>query len=416
MGFADAYLTKHARPGKLIPTDPSKNLRYVVIIPAYNESLLIQSLDSFLLCELPKNDIEIIILINWPENASEIIKKENHSIYTDSLLWAEKHSKQTMCFHCLELPDMPQKFAGVGLARKVLMDEAVKRLNVINNSEGIIISFDADSKCRKNFFRAIEKHYNSNPEISGCNSYFEHKTEKSGFSKEVQEGITFYELHLRYYLQALRYAGHPNVFHTVGSSFSVKAQAYCSQGGMNKRQAGEDFYFLQKFFDLGTFSECNKTAVYPSPRPSDRVPFGTGPVIIHYLREKKELTTYHPGLFKILKLFIEQISEFYSPDSSKKAILLLPPLLQEFLIKQDFIHKLEEIRKNSSSLESFKKRFFRWFNMFRMLKFLNYARKDHPDVPVSDAAWTLAKKMKNTVKKKPGAFELLEFYRDLERG
>ena len=420
MGFANAYLRKHANPDKLISKEPSENLRYVVIIPAYKESGLIQSLDSFLLCELPEYDIEIISLINWPENASTIIKEENHSIFSESVKWAEQNSRKGMRFHCLELPDMPEKHAGVGLARKVLMDEAVRRFEAINCDEGIIISFDADCTYKKNFFRALEDHYSSHPQISGCNIYFEHRLKDEKIPGDARDGIAFYELHLRYYLQALRRTGHPNVFHTVGSSFSVKAKAYCSQGGMNKRQAGEDFYFLQKLFDLGNFSECNKTAVYPSARPSDRVPFGTGPVISQYLKNKSELMTYDPHLFKILELFIKHIPGFYTTENINKTISLFPEIMQEFLLKEGFIQKLEEIRINSSCPESFTKRFFRWFNMFRMLKFLNYGKKSFPEVPIRKAAQILAFEMEYSGRDVfsdmgPDHFELLEFYRNMEK-
>ena len=64
---------------------------------------------------------------------------------------------------------------------------------------------------------------------------------------------------------------------------------------MNRKKAGEDFYFLQKLFDAGHFSECNTTRVIPSPRPSDRVIFGTGPAIREYLETAVSLT-FHPGL------------------------------------------------------------------------------------------------------------------------
>jgi hypothetical protein len=96
---------------------------------------------------------------------------------------------------------------------------------------------------------------------------------------EVFDAVANYELHQRYYLLAVRYTGYPYAFHTVGSCFAVRAEAYCRAGGMSRRQAGEDFYFIQKLAGQGGFTECRSTSVYPSPRPSDRVPFGTGPDI-----------------------------------------------------------------------------------------------------------------------------------------
>ena len=74
------------------------------------------------------------------------------------------------------------------------------------------------------------------------------------------------------------------------------------QGGMNKRQAGEDFYFLHKIIPLGHFGEINTTRVIPSPRPSDRVPFGTGRAVRDYLATHK-FETYPLEAFRDLKQF-----------------------------------------------------------------------------------------------------------------
>jgi len=48
------------------------------------------------------------------------------------------------------------------------------------------------------------------------------------------------------------------------------AQAYIAVGGMVRRQAGEDFYFLQKLAKRGPIHEIADTTVRPSPRRSDR--------------------------------------------------------------------------------------------------------------------------------------------------
>ena len=89
-------------------------------------------------------------------------------------------------------------------------------------------------------------------------------------------GIQLYEDYLHYYKKALDYAGFPDSIYTIGSAFAVRADAYVKQGGMNRRQAGEDFYFLNKLTKLGKITEINDAYVYPSARVSDRVPFGTG--------------------------------------------------------------------------------------------------------------------------------------------
>jgi len=418
MGFADAYLKRHALKEKFIGEEPSPQLQFIVIIPAYNESGLTSCLDSFVLCDLPDQAIEIICLINWSEDVDEEIKVANHNIFLQAREWCRSTNIDGMNFYAIEAGNMSTKHAGVGLARKILMDEAVHRFNQINNTDGIIISCDADCKPEKNFFTAIEEHYAIHPKTAGCNIRFEHDLSEKSFGSEVITAITDYELHMRYYLQSLRATKHPNVFHTLGSSFSVKAKAYCQQGGMNKRQAGEDFYFLQKLFDLGNFSECKETTIQASPRPSSRVPFGTGPVIQSYIETKQSVLTYNPTLFEIIHGFISSIHLFYAEKDLAKIIDDLHPLMKTFLHQQKGIDRILEIKSNSGSESAFRKRFFRWFNMFRMLKFLNSGKSVFQDVPVREAAIKYLEKNKiseHLVLKRMSGIELLKIYRDLEK-
>jgi hypothetical protein len=236
------------------------------------------------------------------------------------------------------------------------------------------------------------------------------------FDPFIYESINRYELHLRYYILSQRATGHPNVYHTVGSAFAVKAEAYCKCGGMNQRKAGEDFYFLQKLIDLGKFSECKKAVVYPSPRPSDRVPFGTGAAIQTALAGNEGIKTYNPGLFEILQDFFNILPEVYHNYTSGKTNTPrnLHPVLAEWLETISFNERLNEILSNTSDETSFRKRFFRWFNMFRMMKFLNHAGMTYPLQAVEDAA-TEFLSQRNLYRGEKTARELLLRYRELER-
>jgi hypothetical protein len=176
------------------------------------------------------------------------------------------------------------------------------------------------------------------------------------------------------------------------SAFSFKAGEYCSQRGINTRKAGEDFYFLQKFFDLGSFTECNHIRIIPSPRPSDRVPFGTGPSVIERVKSGKELKVFHPELFRIVGAFIKKIPSSHTHSDNLKSGN--HPLIPEFPNINNIQSVVSEIRANSSGPQAYTKRFFRWFNMFRVLKFMNHGRKTFPDIPVSMAASELLGDMK----------------------
>ena len=126
---------------------------------------------------------------------------------------------------------------------------------------------------------------------------------------------------------------------------------------------------------------CNATCVFPSPRPSERVPFGTGPVVSRLSAGGDSLRTYDPRPFGMLQELFQRI------DRPEGLAGPWPEPLQAFLKNQDFEGALAEIRNNSASAAAFKKRFWRWFNMFRIMKFVHFAReRGFPDIPVGDAA------------------------------
>lgn len=415
MKFADEYLAKQGGPKKIIQTPPAENLKYVVVIPAYNEYGLLESLDSLIRCKRPAFSIEVIVAINWPFNSEEKIINENLQIKKEAEIWANERNEKSLFFHLILAEPENEKRSGVGFARKTGMDEAIQRFAQINRSDGVILSLDADIAIEPTYFTEIENHLNTFPKADGCTVYFEHPLNQSS-NDEIRQAIVQYELHQRYYLQALRFAGHPNSFHTVGSAFVVKAETYCLQGGMNLRKAGEDFYFLQKIFDLGNFTECNSTCIYPSPRPSLRVPFGTGPVIDRYLESKHNLLTFNFELFTILKEFFDISGNLIKYASAEDFSFLdtLHPLMQEYLRINAINHRLPEIFRNSSNEYSFLKRFFRWFNMFRMLKFLNFGKSNFHDIPVRDASIQLLERKMLKIESKDNE-GLLNQMRQLEK-
>ena len=174
--------------------------------------------------------------------------------------------------------------------------------NQIINPDGIILNLDADCKVKSDYFTAVFSEMNNRKDRSACSIYFEHPTSGDEFPRSVYKAIVLYELHLRYYFQGLAFTGFPYVHHTVGSAIAVKALPYMKAGGMNRRMAGEDFYFIQKLVPAGGYFNLNQTIVFPSPRSSFRVPFGTGPVISALRRlMMRPLMTYNFEAFKDIK-------------------------------------------------------------------------------------------------------------------
>ena len=252
-----------------------------------------------------------------------------------------------------------------GLARKIGMDEAIRRFNANNNSKGIILSLDADTLVDKNYFAEVENYFLNQPDAIGANIRFDHI--KEGIDLKLKEGIELYEAYMAYYKDAHAYIGFPFAMYTIGSAFAVTADAYVKQGGMVKRVAGEDFYFLNKLTTLGKLGEINSTCVYPSSRVSSRVPFGTGPNMRRWMTNETDLRlTYNLQAFLDLKILFDRKDRLYSISENDFLLLLdeLPGVLVEFLKNDQFFKQLNSLNKNCSSIHSFKLRFFSHLQRF----------------------------------------------------
>jgi hypothetical protein len=146
------------------------------------------------------------------------------------------------------------------------------------------------------------------------------------------------------------------------------------QGGMNRRKAGEDFYFLHKIIPLGNFGEINSTCVTLSPRPSDRVPFGTGAAVNRLIGDDcDDYYVYNFQSFIDLLEFNNAIPSFFKASDNVISNLTdsIPVSVSDYLRSQNYLEKIREINENSTTLDSFMRRFYTWINGFWVLKWLN---------------------------------------------
>lgn len=403
----DEYFERFGFCGRQIAAPAQKGLSLSVVIPCFNEPNLIGALESLRRCDRPQSVFEVIVVINSPAEAPEAVVAQNRRTMEEASAWV---SETGFPVQLIEANELPPRHAGVGLARKIGMDEALRRFDDAGTlDDGITLCFDADCTCAPNYLRAVDEHFTAHAESSACSIYFEHPLEGE-LAPEIYEAITAYELHLRYYVQALRYAGFPHAYHTIGSSMAVRARAYMEQGGMNRRQAGEDFYFLHKLIPLGGFTELKSTTVFPSPRASDRVPFGTGRAVSEWAQHR-QTKTYPLQAFEDLKVFLTTVSSLMQLDLPEEK----PQSVRAFLAEQDFANALDEIRRHTSSADAFVKRFYRWFDGFRAMKFIHHARDRFYG---EEGVALVARKLFTRLRVNEAATserELLEAYRNIER-
>jgi hypothetical protein len=190
---------------------------------------------------------------------------------------------------------------------------------------------------------------------------------------------------------------------------------------MNKRQAGEDFYFLQKIIAAGDFTELNQTRVMPSPRPSNRVPFGTGRAI-EQIVATGQWPTYPLQAFLDLKRLFESVPLLFQEENFGGSNLerSLSEPLRCFLEQEQFGERLREIRQNTRTGESFRRRFFGSFNAFQVMKCVHFLRdKDYGEGEVAAQSAGLLQLLRRLGEEGSAACtprELLDRFRRLDRG
>jgi hypothetical protein len=386
---------------------PDHYFEIAIVIPCYKEKDPINVLNSLseCLCDHPES-IGIWMVFNYPEGDA----REAIDVTLSGYKTIFEQSRDSRHIFCMLVENMPSKKAGVGLARKTGMDEAVKYLY----PEGLLVNLDADCEVSENYLQSLLDFKRGKIQYQGASLRFEHPYPSS---PELKNAIILYELHLRYYIQAQRWLGLPYAFHTIGSAMAVRAGAYIRSGGMNTRKAGEDFYFLQKIIQAGSFSEINETVIYPSPRISDRVPFGTGRAVMETLESGRYKHTYPVECFYLLVPFFKTIKTAISNDQYDKVLeeRILDPILEEFLNSNNFSAKWEEIWKHTRQKSTRLKRFYQWWDAFLLMKWCHFCRECIGSAPVNEAALTLLNKCDLQFTETYQADKLLERYRQIQQ-
>jgi len=358
---------------------PHHSLRLCVVIPAHQENLrtTFQSLGN---CSIHEPEaVEIILVVNQSVETEEWrLKHEEQIAY-----WQGRSLENKVVVRVLGALEMPVKTSGVGLARKIGMDKALARLALVGR-DGLIVCLDADCTVSKNYLTELLKAEAA--KWNGLSLRYAHPT--SGLDPQNLRRIVNYEIWLRYYHLALQWSGYRHYYATVGSSMAVRASVYAKVGGMNQRKAGEDFYFLHKVMPHGHFGQLNQVCVYPSPRVSVRVPFGTGRAMLEQERGQKDFTyLYAPEIFQELYSFHQWVqhhafrSSSVAPDFWKNFLQAHPKLNQSF-------NKLLQCSKNQKQWLA---NFWFWWDGFRLLKFVHARQKFWKDVPRNQALMKLFK-------------------------
>ncbi len=375
-GAIAGYLTKRALLDRwrLISEDTG-GVEQVVVIPAFAEyPQLFQTLDDA--AANPEEDLRrtmIICVVNHrigacrediENNLSTLPALKDYSHTSPlRLAWVDAASPGN------ELPEKD----GVGLARKIGLDWGLSMLAQNRHWDAPLISLDADTRVAPSYLAAIREFYVSRNRWAAVVNY------AHPLDTPERAAILCYELFLRYHELGLAYAGSPYAFPSIGSTMTCTARAYAASGGMNRRQAGEDFYFLQHLAKTGRVERITATTVHPSPRASHRVPFGTGKRVGSFLESSADAyLVYDPESYRVLKAWLGVLQ--HNPLCSSEKFLNhareIAPELERFLVQQNFPEACARLQANHRDPDRLWGQFHAWFDAFRTLKLMHHLR-DH---------------------------------------
>lgn len=366
---------------------PSRRFSGAVVIPSLAESSnLPLTLDS--LSRNPPELLEnfiILVVVNHSTNASDVDRSDNLATLQSLPQWKLRYGLNNLFWIDASSPgnELPQK-QGVGLARKIGLDLALPLLNYLHD-DPLLICLDADTLVQPDYLPAIIRHFKQSS-TGGTSIPFRHRPAPDPAG---QSAIDRYELFLRAYLLGLKLAGSPYAFHTVGSAMACRSSAYAAAGGMNRRQAGEDFYFLQQIQKTSGVATLSGTVVHPSPRSSHRVPFGTGRSVGDMLSEgERHLLFYQPVVFSILGDWLACVTENGEADADKLLMISsgISPFLQEFLEQAGFRETWGNLKRNNGEKWKLLTSFHVWFDAFKTMQLAHHlTRRGYPRVSPEDA-------------------------------
>ena len=248
----------------------------IVGIPAFRErAWLPRTLEHLARQDDP--DFQVWVCVNQPRSyARDPAFAAIHAENTATLAWLSAALTdwpfQLVVLDAVSENKAPDpKSAGVGWARRRIFDRVSQTY-----PRAICVSLDADTEVGPAYISQLKADFARYPNGLGLAVPYYHRLPHD---RSRARRLLRYEIYMRYYQLSLWRIGSPYAFLPLGSAMAFRAEAYRRMGGIPARKAGEDFYFLQQLRKTGPLIRWSTATVYPSARPSDRVPFGTGPLM-----------------------------------------------------------------------------------------------------------------------------------------
>lgn len=339
----ERYLARYAILDR--PPEPASRYRFVLTIPAFDEH------PDFLDRTLAENrdaDTLTIVTVNAPEQAST-----PQQARTRNLLEAIRERPDVLAIDRVTTP-VPQR-QGVGLARKLAADLACALIQRGDVACPVIFMTDADVKLPAGYFDA-----SAGMERGTALYPFRHESGDT----ILQSHADLYELHLRHYVRGLSSARSPYDYQSLGSTIAIHADSYARVRGVPRRNAGEDFYLLNKAAKVDPIFSLGGPQLTIEARRSERVPFGTGPALLSMPDDPEDFVSYPPEVFTKLAEVLRSMRSLALGRETEE----LPPKTEAPLAELgwqplNFQHRHSAGPKRLRAI-------MEWFDGFRTMRFI----------------------------------------------
>ena len=345
-----------------------KTYQTFIVIPCYAElDYLFQTLDSINNQDIKslKSCLVVIVINNSKSDSIEII--DNNQKTYDSLK-SKKYNFELLIIDCFSQKHaLDSKIAGVGMARKIGLDYCIQ---LAENKKSLLCSLDADTIIHPDYLEHIKLKFDKE-KFGACVVNFKHQKSKDLM---IENGIRKYEKILKSIAENISSAGSPYGYVSLGSTIVCTVKSYVACGGMSKKKATEDFYFLQALAKYTEIKKFKKILVHPSSRDNQRVYLGTGFRMKEYKKTNdfKDLQ-YSNESYQSLKDFIsiinlswnDKYNVFYEKlmqTSNKKTV--------DFLIEKKIEHVWYKMQQNAKNKNQFMLFFHQWFDALMIIQLL----------------------------------------------
>jgi hypothetical protein len=218
---------------------PSPRCEMSVIVPARDEGAVIEETLRALACQTDWHGVAV------PPWRYEVIVLANNCV-DDTAARAREFARRhpAAIIHVAEL-DLPECDAHIGWARRLLMDEACRRLSSLGKPGRVIASTDADTRVDRRWVAGLLAEFAAGADAVGGRIVVEpdelarlHPGARHFHLRDV--GYRFLASELDGLLDPVPHDPWPRHFQHFGPSIAVTARAYAAVGGLPVRPSLED--------------------------------------------------------------------------------------------------------------------------------------------------------------------------------